>query len=164
MFLAWHQVLTAWNCDFAVHQSPCGIETIHISMLWSPLVWTGWYYYLFFFFFFPQACSLQVGMVVSWWSQESRGLVIRVVVTDYKFFLGEDDTNMPSKLSMGKAQMVPIVWKGVWSSRLSNGYCSLLSCLQEVERGTVAMTSQLCDITKEIGSNVLVNTLCLLGV
>ena len=45
-----------------------------------------------------QTCSLQAGMVVSWGSQESRGLVITVMAIDYKFCHGEVDTNMPGKL------------------------------------------------------------------
>lgn len=53
-------------------------------------------------FFFPRR-SLKVGMVISWGSHKSRGLVISVVVIDYKFCHREGDTSMPGKLSGEKA-------------------------------------------------------------
>lgn len=91
----------AWNCGFAVCTAFVGIEdTVHLRGL-GPFSWTG----LNSFFFFFQIWMLQVGTVVSWGSQEIRGLVIRVVATDYTFYHGEGNTNTPGKLSGGKAQV-----------------------------------------------------------
>ena len=71
----------------------------------EPVSWE-WIIFLLCFvclFVFSPRCSLQVGMVISWGSQKSRGLVISVVVIDYKFCHGEGDTSMPGKLSGEKA-------------------------------------------------------------
>ena len=50
--------------------------------------------------------------MVSWGSQESRGLMVRVVAIDYKFCHGEVDTNMPGKLGE-KPKLAPKVWEGL---------------------------------------------------
>ena len=97
----------AWNCCFTAHTALIGIEgPVHFHGLGHFSV--DWIAFLFFFFFF-QICTLQVGMVVSWGSQEIRVLLIRVVATDYKFCLGEGNTNTPIKFSGGKAQVISMV-------------------------------------------------------
>ena len=75
---------------------------------------------------------LQVGTVVSWGSQEIRGLVIRVVATDYTFYHGEGNTNTPGKLSGGNVQVDSPLWEGLCSSRLPHGYYSLVSWFGEI--------------------------------
>ena len=60
---------------------------------------------------FFKTCGLQTGLVGFRGSQESRGLVIRVGAIDYKFCYGVGTTNRPIKLSGGKAQVAPMVWK-----------------------------------------------------
>lgn len=71
-------------------------------------------------------------MVVSWGSQESRGLVIRVAAIDYEFCHGNGDANTPGQLSCGKAQVAPMVLEALLPSRLPHGYCSLASWLGKV--------------------------------
>ena len=101
----------AWNCGFAALTVPVEIEDpVHLQGL-GHLSWTELHSFLSFFlsFFFFQIWTLQVGMVVSWGSQEIRVLLIRVVATDYKFCLGEGNTNTPIKFSGGKAQVISMV-------------------------------------------------------
>ena len=69
-----------------------------------------WIAFLFILFFF-QICTLQVGMVVSWGSQETRGLMIRVATIDYKLCHGEGNNNTPGKLYGGKAHVISMVWE-----------------------------------------------------
>lgn len=71
-------------------------------------------------------------MVVSWGSQESRGLVIRVAAIHYKFCHGNGDTNTPGQLSCGEAQVAATVLEGLLFSRLPHGYCTLVSGLGKV--------------------------------
>ena len=85
-----------------------GLRNLYISMGWSPSVCTG--VHSFFFFSF-KICTLQVGMVVSWGSQETRGLMIRVATIDYKLCHGEGNNNTPGKLYGGKAHVISMVWE-----------------------------------------------------
>ena len=87
-----------------------GLRNLYISMGWSPSVCTGLHSFFFFSF---NICTLQVGMVVSWGSQETGGLLISVEHIDHKFCHGEGNTNTPGKLSRGKAHMVSTVWEGL---------------------------------------------------
>ena len=101
----------AWNCCFTAHTALIGIEgPVHFHGLGHFSV--DWIAFLFFFFFF-QICTLQVGMVVSWGSQETRGLLIRVATIGHKYCHGEGNTNTPGKLSGKKAQVVSMVWEGL---------------------------------------------------
>ena len=87
-----------------------GLRNLYISMGWSPSVCTGLHSFFFFSF---KICTLQVGMVVSWGSQETRGLLIRVATIGHKYCHGEGNTNTPGKLSGKKAQVVSMVWEGL---------------------------------------------------
>ena len=100
----------AWNCCFAAHTALVGIkEPVYFHGL-EPF---SLYWIAFLFFFSFKICTLQVGMVVSWGSQETGGLLISVEHIDHKFCHGEGNTNTPGKLSGKKAQVVSMVWEGL---------------------------------------------------
>ena len=67
-------------------------------------------------------------MVISWASQKSTGLVKRVATIDYKFCHG-GDTNTPSKLSTGRAQVAPKFWEVTYNPlgfpMATSAYCVL---------------------------------------
>ena len=111
--LAWLQVLMLslpGTVVLLLIQPLLGLRALYISMGWGTSVWTGLHSFFFFFF---QICTLQVGMAVSWGSQETRGLLIRVATIGHKYCHGEGNTNTPGKLSRGKAHMVSTVWEGL---------------------------------------------------
>ena len=104
----------AWNCGFRARTALVGTEDpVHLHAL-EPfsLDWIAFSLSPSLSFCF-QICTLQVGTLVSCSSQETRGLLIRVAATDYKFCHGKCNTNTPRKLSGGKAQVVLTVWKGL---------------------------------------------------
>ena len=70
-------------------------------------------------------------MLVSWDCQDSRGLVIRRVAIDYKFSLGEGDSNTNAN-SLGERPRWVQSLGGLVILYVAQGYCRLVSWFNEV--------------------------------
>ena len=80
---------------------------------------------------------------------------------DKKFYHGKvTSSNLENSLWERSRWLQPFMILTLWSSKLSNGHCSVFTWLGKVYGGRITILCLLCVIVKAIGSNALVTALC----